>query len=280
MRNFLSYLSEEGLKPKVITFGRFQGLHVGHEKLINKVKSTADEYNAPHEIIASATHDTKKNPLTVDQKVKHMKRAFPDTNITAATKEEPTLMHAAARINREGHDHLIMVAGEGRDEEYDRLLKAYNGKADRTGKIPYKFKKITVVSAGVRDPDAEGVEGASGSNQRKHVMNNDFDSFKKNLPSAMKDNHAKELFRDIQHGTGMSIKESVERFYQRFTEENFVGTGQGVMGLGHAEGDDVYVRGEISKYAAANASDSNQGSNLILKLMRLHDKLHKIRNKI
>jgi hypothetical protein len=110
-------------------------------------------------------------------------------------------------------------------------------------------------------------------------MNNDFHSFKKNLPSKMKDNHAKDLFDDIHHGIGMAVKESVERFYQRFTEENFVGSGQGIMGLGHAEGDDVYVKGEISKYAAANASDSNQASNLILKLMRLHGKLHKIRNK-
>ena len=275
MKKFLSFLSEEGLKPKVITFGRFQGLHAGHEKLINRVKSTAQEYNAPHEIIASATHDTKKNPLNVDQKVKHMKRAFPDTNIIAATKEEPTLMHAAARINREGHDHLIMVAGEGRDEEYDRLLNAYNGKADRTGKIPYKFKKITVVSAGVRDPDAEGVEGASGSNQRKHVMNNDFDSFKKNLPSAMKDNHAKELFRDIQHGTGMSVKESVNRFYRKFVEENSVGGGA-VRGLGVVTGDPAGT----SSYAGGNVADSDQRNNIIFQLRKDHEGLHKSKEKV
>jgi len=279
MKNFADFLSEEGLKPKVITFGRFQGLHVGHEKLVNKVMSTAQEYGAPHEIIASASHDAKKNPLTIDQKMRHMKRAFPGANITAATKESPTLMHQVERINKQGHDHLIMVAGQGRAEEYEKLLNAYNGKHDRAARIPYKFKKITIVSSGDRDPDADGVEGASGSDQRKHVMNNDFDSFKKNLPSKMKDNHAKELFDDIRHGIGMAVKESVERFYRRFSEENFVGSGQGVMGLGHAEGDDVYVRGEISKYAAANASDSNQASNLILKLMRLHGKLHKIRNK-
>jgi hypothetical protein len=274
MKKFLSFLSEEGLKPKVITFGRFQGLHSGHEKLVNKVKSTAQEYNAPSEIIASASHDTKKNPLTVDQKVKHMKRAFPDTNITAATKEEPTLMHHVARVNREGHNHLIMVAGEGRAEEYEKLLHAYNGKRDRTGKVPYKFKKITVVSAGVRDPDAEGVEGASGSDQRKHAMNGDFESFKKNLPSKMKDTHARELFNDIRQGIGAAVKESVERFYRRFTEENYVGDGH-IRGMGYTTGEGSGP----SAYPGGNVADSDQRNNIILKLMRLHGKLHKIRNK-
>ena len=275
MRNFLSFLDEEKLNPKVITFGRFQGLHSGHEKLVNKVMSVADEYNAPHEIIASATHDTKKNPLTVDQKVKHMKRAFPGANIRPATKEEPTLMHAAARIHKEGHKHLVMVAGDGRAEEYDKLLHAYNGKADRTGEVPYKFKKITVVSAGVRDPDAEGVEGASGSNQRKHVMNNDFDSFKKNLPSKMKDNHAKELFKDMHHGIGMSVKESVERFYRKFVEENSVGGGA-VRGLGVVTGDPAGT----SSYAGGNVADSDQRNNIIFQLRKDHEDLHKTKEKV
>lgn len=276
MKKFLSFLAEEDLNPKVITFGRFQGLHSGHEKLVNKVMSVADEYNAPHEIIASATHDTKKNPLTVDQKVKHMKRAFPGANIRPATKEEPTLMHAAARTHKEGHKHLIMVAGEGRAEEYEKLLNAYNGKPDRTGKVPYNFKKITVVSAGVRDPDAEGVEGASGTDQRKHAMNNDFDSFKKNIPSKMKDSHARELFNDIRNGTGVQVKESVHTFFTRFIRENSVG-GLGVRGLGVVTGDPA---GAPSSYAGGNVADSDQRNNIILKLRRAHEKLHKLRDKV
>lgn len=274
MKKFAKFLGEEGMKPKVITFGRFQGLHSGHEKLVDKVKSTAQEYGAPHEIIASASHDAKKNPLTIDQKMEHMKRAFPDANITAATKEAPTLMHQVERINKEGYNHLVMVAGQGRAEEYEKLLNAYNGKQDRTGKVPYKFKKITVVSSGDRDPDAEGVEGASGSDQRKHAMNGDFESFKKNLPSKMKDNHAKELFNDIRQGTGVAVKESVDRFYQRFTEENSIGGG-GVRGLGYTTGEGA----GLSAYAGGNVADSDQRNNIILKLMRLHGKLHKIRNK-
>jgi hypothetical protein len=167
-----------------------------------------------------------------------------------------------------------MVAGEGRAEEYEKLLNAYNGKPDRTGKVPYKFKKITVVSAGVRDPDAEGVEGASGSDQRKHAMNGDFESFKKNLPSKMRDTHARELFNDIRHGTGVAVKESVERFYRRFTEENYVGDGH-IRGMGYTTGEGSGP----SAYPGGNVADSDQRNNIILKLMRLHDKLHKIRNK-
>ena len=274
MKKFVRFLSEEGLKPKVITFGRFQGLHSGHEKLVNKVKSTALEHDAPHEIIASASHDGKTNPLTIDQKMKHMKRAFPDTNITGATKEEPTLMHAVARINREGHDHLIMVAGQGRDEEYERLLNAYNGKPDRTGKVPYHFKKITVVSSGDRNTLSEGVESASGTGQRNHVINNNFSAFKKNLPSAMKDHHAKELFKDLRHGMGVSVKESVERFYRKFVEENSVGGGA-VRGLGVVTGDPA----STSSYAGGNVADLDQRNNSIFQLRKDHEGLHKTKAK-
>ena len=251
MKKFANFLNESELKPKVIAFGRFQGLHKGHEKVVDKVKSTALEHDAPHEIIASASHDGKTNPLTIDQKMKHLKRAFPDTNFTAASKEAPTLMHHAARVNKEGHNHLIMVAGQGRAEEYDKLLHAYNGKPDRTGKVPYHFKKITVVSSGDRNTLSKGVECASGTGQRNHVINNNFSAFKKNLPSAMKDHHAKELFKDLRHGMGVSVKESVERFYRKFVEENLVGGG----------------------------ADSDQRNNSIFQLRKDHEGLHKTKAK-
>jgi hypothetical protein len=51
---------------------------------------------------------------------------------------------------------------------------------------------VDVISAGDRDPDAEGVEGMSASKMRVAVSSNDFESFKKGLPPRFK--KGQELF--------------------------------------------------------------------------------------
>ena len=183
MKSFLE-LSEERdnkLKPVVMTFGRFNPPTSGHEKLVNKVKEIADQHSAPHHIILSHSQDSKKNPLSASEKVKHAKHAFPGTNIEAASKEMPTIMHHAARLNAAGHQHLIVVAGSDRVSEFHDLLHKYNGHYNDKGH-GYKFKKIEVKSAGQRDPDAEGAEGMSASKMREHAKNNNYDEFHKGAP--------------------------------------------------------------------------------------------------
>ena len=48
-----------------------------------------------------------------------------------------------------------MIVGSDRVREFDTLLKKYNGVKGRHGF--YNFESINVLSAGERDPDAEGV---------------------------------------------------------------------------------------------------------------------------
>ena len=49
----------------------------------------------------------------------------------------------------------------------------------------YDFDEIRVISAGVRDADAEGVEGMSASKLRKAVADDDFDTFKRGTPNGL-----------------------------------------------------------------------------------------------
>lgn len=201
MLNFVRFLTEAvspPKRPKVIAFGRMNPPTVGHGKLVDKVKEVAREHNAPHEVIMSHTNDPKKNPLTPQQKLEHARRMFPDTNLSVASKEAPTLLHHAAKAHADGHDHLVVVAGSDRVEQFQKLLNDYNGKSGTHGH--YKFKKITVVSSGERDPDAEGVEGMSASKMRDHAKNNNFDEFKKGLPKHMSDAHARKMFSDTRKG--------------------------------------------------------------------------------
>jgi predicted kinase len=240
MKKFLQKIQEDAKtqKPVVMAFGRMNPPTIGHEKLVNRVQEIAKDYNAPHHIIISHSVDAKKNPLSADRKLTHAKRFFPGANIEVANKETPTFLQHAARLNAMGHDHLVMVAGSDRIDEYEKKLKEYNGTKDKNPKALYNFKKIEVKSAGHRDPDAEGAEGMSASKMREHAKNNDFTSFKRGVPSHVPERHAKELFKDVQ--AGMGIHESVNRGLFKAV---FVSGGPG-------SGKDIIVREAISEHRA------------------------------
>jgi len=206
MKTFLEKVeeNEKTERPVIMAFGRMNPPTIGHEKLVKHVKDIARDYNAPHHIIISHSTDSKKNPLEVTKKVKHAKRFFPGTNIYSSSKETPSFIQHASKLYHSGHDHLVMVAGSDRVDEYEKTLNKYNGAHE--GAL-FNFKKIEVKSAGQRDPDSEGVEGMSASKMREHAKNNDFVSFKQGVPAHVSEAHAKELFRDVR--SGMGIHENV-----------------------------------------------------------------------
>lgn len=188
-------------KHAVLAFGRMNPPTSGHEKLIKKVKSIAEKVGGDHHVVLSASQDAKKNPLSSAQKVKHAKRAFGDTNVTAATETAPTILHQAAKLAKQGVQHLHIVAGSDRKEEMETLLNKYNGVEAKHG--TYNFKSITVHSSGERDPDAEGTEGMSASKMRDHAKSGNFTEFKKGTPSGMTLKHKEELYNDVRKGMNL-----------------------------------------------------------------------------
>jgi hypothetical protein len=173
---------------------------VGHGALVDKVKELAAAKKASHSIVISHSQDPEKNPLTPEQKIKHAKRMFPGASISAAAAEEPTFMHQLKRLHAKGVTHVTMVAGSDRIDEYKKLLDRYNGPGKE-----FNFKNIDVVSAGERDPDAEGVEGMSASKMRGHAMANKFSEFKKGIPAHVHAEHAREMFDDVRKGMEIKI---------------------------------------------------------------------------
>jgi predicted kinase len=237
MKKFLEKINEDSAthKPVVMAFGRMNPPTIGHEKLVDKVKQVAKDYNATHHVIISHSVDAKKNPLEAATKLKHAKRFFPNTNISTSSKEKPTFLQHAAALNQAGHDHLIMVAGSDRIPEYEKKLNQYNGVGP--GKL-YNFKKIDVKSAGHRDPDAEGAEGMSASKMREHATNNNFGEFKKGIPSHVPEKQARELFRDVRKGMGLN-----ENYNRGLFRAIFVTGGPG-------SGKDVIIREAINEQKA------------------------------
>jgi predicted kinase len=258
MDSFLQRLEKESKtkKPVVMAFGRMNPPTIGHEKLVNRVKQIASDYNAPHHVIISHSVDAKKNPLDAKSKLKHAKRFFPDTNIETSSKEQPTFLQHAARLHQMGHDHLIMVAGSDRVNEYAEKLKQYNGTA---GGALFNFKKIEVKSAGQRDPDAEGTEGMSASKMRGHARTGDFNSFRQGVPSHVPEKHARELFRDVRKGMG--INEEVNR---GLFKAIFVTGGPG-------SGKDIIIREAIAESKAVELN-SVQAFDLLMDKQKLSEK--------
>ena len=190
-------------KSVAFSFGRFNPPTIGHEKLMDNTRRA----NRNYRIYASQSQDAKKNPLKFRNKVAIMKSMFPAHARKISSDKMTTAIDAMVQLYKEKHTDVVMVVGSDRVGEFDKLLKTYNGKRARHGY--YKFKSIRVVSAGERDPDAEGGSGMSASKMRKAAQDNDYKSFKKGLPPKFK--QGKLLFKTLQKEMGIkSLKEWME----------------------------------------------------------------------
>jgi hypothetical protein len=208
---FRDFLTENKNSTIVAAFGRFNVPTIGHGLLAKKVVDTAKSVKADHIVYASRTQDAKKNPLDVDTKVKYLKKMFPGINFKAANEDVRTFIEMAAKLSEEGYKNLVMIAGSDRIEEYQKLLDKYNGK-------DFKFNSIKVVSAGERDPDADGAAGMSGTKMREAAIKGDFKAFRSGIPKTLSDKETKELMDKVRK---IMIKEEFninEAFAEILTE--------------------------------------------------------------
>jgi hypothetical protein len=190
----------EAPQTLVFAFGRFNPPTTGHEKLIDKVASVAG--SNPYRVYPSFTTNPKKDPLPHALKVAYMRKMFPKhrKNIIA-DKKMKTAIFIAEAVYKEGFKNLIMVVGSDRVKEFTELLNRYNDAPDKKGNQLFKFDSVKVVSAGERDPDAEGVEGMSASKMRAAAANGDKDAFLTGLPKGFKD--GEKLYRDVRKYMGI-----------------------------------------------------------------------------
>ena len=144
----------------VIAWGRFNPpTEEGHGKLVKAVQDHAEKVGGQHYIFPTHTQDKKKNPMTHEDKVHAMRSLFPSANVVSHKKVK-TVIDAMKHLESKGHKEVTVVAGSDRVPEYHKLLNTYREK-----EFP-GIKKVHVVSAGHRDPDAEGAEGMSASKLR------------------------------------------------------------------------------------------------------------------
>lgn len=200
-KTFNEYITE-ATKEVTVAWGRFNPPTIGHEKLMDAAAKVAR--GGTYRTYTSQSTDPKKNPLDYTTKVKYMRKMFPrHARSIILDKNIRTMFDLLTKLYDEGYTKVNLMAGSDRVPEYEALANKYNGVKGRHGF--YNFEGgVNVISAGERDPDADGATGMSASKLRAFASDNDFQSFSKGLPPAFKEK--KELFNAIRKGMG--LKES------------------------------------------------------------------------
>ena len=205
-----------------IVFGRFNPPTVGHEKLLQAAEKAA--IGGELKIYPSRTNDPKKNPIDPDMKISYMKKMFPDYEEQIINDPDMvSIFNVLVTAAEDGYKNINIIVGADRQAEFENLANKYNGEL-------YDFKEIRVISAGVRDADAEGVEGMSASKMRKAVQDDDFDAFRKGIPSKLSNADTQALFDAVRTGMGTKKKKKnvtevwqiAPRIDQRGLRENYV----------------------------------------------------------
>ena len=201
-----------------VVFGRFNPPTVGHQKLLDAAKKTAGKGGL--RIYPSRSNDPKKNPLDPDQKHDYMQKMFPDhAGSIVNDPNAKTIFDVLKQAHQDGYSNVKIVVGDDRVKEFSKLSGDYNGKL-------YDFSAVETVSAGARDPDAEGVEGMSASKMRKAAAENDFASFRSGVPSALDDKATKQLFNTLRKQMGVregwNLWEIAPKFDWKNLRENYV----------------------------------------------------------
>ena len=199
IKNFSQYLIEEE-REVYFTFGRMNPPTIGHGKVMDTLAQKSGK--SDYKVYLSQSTNPKKDPLSYTDKIKHVRKMFPKhARQVILAKDVKNVFDVAKTLYDQGYTKVNMVVGADRITEFETLLNKYNGVQARHGF--YNFKKINVISAGERDPDATGIEGMSASKQRENAAKNDFVTFAQGVPKSMSNLDARKLFNDVRKGMGL-----------------------------------------------------------------------------
>lgn len=178
--------SEKGVI--VFTFGRFNPPTIGHQKLVSKVAEVASKENANHIVYLSKTQKPGKDPLSWQDKYDLFRKMFPSVNVS----RDHAIINPYVALETLGkkYENIIMVVGSDRVERFKGDMQKYLAE--------WGIKNFDVVSAGERDPDADGAAGMSASKARQLATDGNFAAFAQALPSSINNATKKVVYNKIR----------------------------------------------------------------------------------
>ena len=149
------------MNKAVISIGRWQGIHLGHDKIIKILINEAKKINGyPIVFIVEGAYSSKdknRNPLSGYMRLKIMKRIYPNVRFEVISN----IVDIEDVLYIMGFKLYTLVAGSDRIERYKQF-----------------FGDIKAISV-YRDENMSGIKGISGTKTREFIKNNDINGFAK-----------------------------------------------------------------------------------------------------
>ena len=100
----------------VFTYGRFNPPHLGHKMMIEEVINKAKKMNKIPVVIVSHSYGNRTNPLPVSDKIRILKRWFPELTVLSSSKNL-----SLAKLSENFDKNSVMVVGENRKNAFSFL---------------------------------------------------------------------------------------------------------------------------------------------------------------
>ena len=178
-----------------IVLGRFNPPTIGHKRVLDKAKQVAS--GGELRVYPSRQQNNTTDPLNPPQKIKYMRKMFPEFKKKIVNNQSLTTIFEVLRnIYEDGFKKVNIIVGADRVSEFERLANKHNKE-----KGIYQFQEIKVISAGNRDPDStDDVTNMSSAKLRKAAVADDFTDFRAGIPRTMPQKEVENLFHAVQRG--------------------------------------------------------------------------------
>lgn len=176
MEVFLGLDSIRDIQPSVVTVGNFDGIHIGHQKLLNRVVSLAKERGIrgilvtfdrhPRSVVSSSAASKVRILTNLDEKVKNVEKFGLDAVVIIKfTREFSELTYQqfvcdilitklGMKAMVVGHDHAFGRNREGNIENLEVIRQNYPFEVFEIG--PHKLGDVTVSSTLIRESISNG----------------------------------------------------------------------------------------------------------------------------
>jgi hypothetical protein len=174
----------------VFTVCRMNPPTKGHEKLVKRVIEEAAVLQCAKRVFLTRSHDKKKNPLVIEQKLEFAKECFPDIDV----QDTINVFSACRELAKEGFKHGILVIGKDRENSFETAVQNYINHPDPEKSIGLESVQTIIIPRSIHD--------YSATKARDLALNGDFINFQKSIPTS---NLAvvREMYKCVRQGLGV-----------------------------------------------------------------------------
>ena len=145
----------------VFTYGRFNPPHLGHKMMIEEVINKAKKMNKIPVVIVSHSYGNRTNPLPVSDKIRILKKWFPELTVLSSSKNL-----SLAKLSENFDKNSVMVVGENRKNAFSFL--PFNRHAL---KRPNAAPSATKARAAAVNGNKEAFKNLTGYNLTNNIQN-------------------------------------------------------------------------------------------------------------